>query len=126
MVGEEIGHEPDFLLMLLGGGDAAEVGKVLLVHAEDEIESVEVEGGDLAGAVGEIVAVAAAASPHSGIGEAADVPRADGGGVDLDIEIGIEGELADDTVGGRGAADVSEADEKQGCFVLRHRDRDLW
>ena len=69
---------------------------------------------DLPGAVAEVVTPPCGGAAHAGVGQFARVPRVGSGRVDSDpaAESPLFDDVVHDAVGRRGAADISEADEK--------------
>lgn len=110
----EVGEQPDFFAVVLFEVEVADVGEVLAVGAEDQVEAFEVGGLDLPRATGDRVAAAAQGFRHAWIGRIAGVEADGAGGIDLELgEAACVGdELAEDDLGGGGAADVSHADEQ--------------
>lgn len=66
-------------------GDAFEIGEVFVVHGEDEIEFIEVLGGDLASGAGHGEAAFAPGGAHTRVGRVAGVVSDGAGGVAEDF-----------------------------------------
>lgn len=107
-------------LMLVGAaGEGDEVGVVFVVHSEDEVEDVEVGGGDLAGGAGHGESAFAAGGGHALVGGVTGVVADGASGIDGDLigEAFLFEEVSHDIFAGGGAADVSHADEEDGGDV---------
>src|SRR5690606_33934055 len=80
------------------------------VHREHEIGVVEVARVDLSGRTGQLQTDVAGSPGHALIRRRTDVPRSGPGGPHLEVDAGQRRRLADRGFGGRGTADVAEAD----------------
>ena len=111
------------LVPLFGSmGMAGGVRIVLLVHDENEVETLNISVSlEMAGSVKEVISSLCRMGTHAMVGKFAHVPVANACGVDMDFvgKSGFVYHVLHDAVGGRGAANVSETDEKEryGVFL---------
>ena len=110
----ELGEEFDLVAVLVVGVEAVDVVEVVAIGDEDEIEVVEIGASDFSGLAGDFVASAFQGGGHAWVGWVAGVVAGGAGGIDFDsvVETFVVDELAEDDLGGGGAADVSHADEE--------------
>ena len=110
----ELGEESDSVAMLVLGVEAVDVVEVVAIGDEDEVEVIEIGASDFAGFTDDFVAPAFEGGGHAWVGGIAGVVAGGAGGIDFDsvVETFVVDELAEDDLGGGGAADVSHADEE--------------
>ena len=110
----EIGEALDAGLLFISLGEFYDVGVVLIVHGEDEVEGLEVIQAELPGVAADLVAALADGAGHAGVRGFAAVEADGARGVDLDAagESGFFHDVAKDVFSGGGAADVSHADKE--------------
>ena len=90
-----------------------EVEPVRVVHGHDEVVEVGISRVEVAGPRGEFDPAPLRLGPGPRVGGPADMPGGGAGAVDLDAiaQTGLIDQRPHDALGGRGAADVAEADE---------------
>ena len=112
--GKPAGHRHDAGLLLGGGGQGKQVGAVLLILRNDEVEACEVLAAELAGAVSAVHEPGALQSrQHAGIRPLPDVVGRRTAGIHLHPMLPRPVQMgAADHLRRRGAADVTETDEQ--------------
>jgi hypothetical protein len=119
MLGAVVGKTMDAAFLFFAFGEGNDVGVVLVVHGEDEIEGFEIVEAELAGVAGDLVIAFPDGVGHTGVRFVAGVVAEGSCGVANDFlgEAGFPDEMAEDVFASRGAADVAHADEEDvGAF----------
>lgn len=111
---QKIGHTHHLGSVGVVAGLCRYGGVVVVVHGYDVVESVEVVSSELTGAAVKLVAVGGSVASHPAVGQLAYVPVAYAGRVNnvAVVKSFVLEYLFSDSLGSRGPANVSEANEQ--------------
>ena len=116
----EVGHTHHPLFSLDCRGHGFEAGDIGVVHADDEVETVEIIGFHRARMMGEVIAALEGMDAHTSVGEFAGVAGVKTGGIDFKFvgDTPLFYNVAENPLGSRGAADIAEAYKQYTHIVI--------
>lgn len=114
------GHRVNFARCLDRRRHAAQVGQIGGIHADYEVEIIEVFNLDLTATVGKLQTSTARMDAHPPVGELTDVVASGAGRIYNEAVGGVifVNDLAKHAFGGRAAANVAQTDEQHSFFCI--------